>query len=264
MSRQRMGVGAIVFLAVMLFPRVSSADFIDFIWQMSGPRMFTVGAFEWRFPLPQSQPALPQPPAPGAPQPIPLTEKQSVGFYDIPKLTPVKPTGEFHISDAVSTPLPPGVDPRGRRPQAANGEPVPTSWGWFALGVTMYASTGRDSDDARYSPFENFMVAVDPMLQGLLYSSKPVTLYVGAGPSYQLLFGKHFSAFDKFALKIRPIGFILGDRLDVAPTIRVYPHGYSSDEFGNGPRMHYNRPSEIVYGIDTGISFSRRDRLRKD
>jgi hypothetical protein len=35
----------------------------------------------------------------------------------------------------------------------------------------------------------------------------------------------------------------------VAFEIRLYPNGFTADEFGFGPRLDFNRPNETTYGF---------------
>ena len=69
------------------------------------------------------------------------------------------------------------------------------------------------------------------------------------GASYDVLFGKKFSAFDKIGYKFRPFG-ITYKKVNASFTVRWYPNGFTADEFGNAePRLeNVNRKSEVLYG----------------
>ena len=70
----------------------------------------------------------------------------------------------------------------------------------------------------------------------------------GTGVTWGLLFGDNFRRFDKFGYSIVPIE-VSYKKFIVALKIRIYPNGFTDDEFGFGPRLDFNRPAETTYGF---------------
>lgn len=228
MARQRMGVGAVVFLVGMLCPRVSSADMMDVIYKMSGPQLLSVLPFAYRVPLPGA--------GRGLVAGIVKNDKRTFTLWDVVPLVPRPPAGSLDVSS----------------PSAPRT--------WFVLDINAYASTSKDANETtKYDGWGVKMLAVEPRYDRLLYTSSRLTLYAGAGVSYGVLWGDDFSTFDKFAFKFRPVGIMLFDTIDLGFNIRVYPNGYTSDEF-HQTASHYARPAEAVYGFSGGVAWSKKSK----
>ena len=134
----------------------------------------------------------------------------------------------------------------------ALGITPPESHGPFiSLNGSYFFSTDRDSATQKYDWLDVQMVAFEP---GVAFRSigntaaKDVRIHHGVGVSYNFLFGRNFKSFDKFAFTFSPFDFAYKD-FAVGLTIRLYPNGFTDDEFGFGPRVSYDRPPETVYGM---------------
>ena len=124
--------------------------------------------------------------------------------------------------------------------------------------------------------FENQMVAFEPMLEirsftnrvrndNGTYTTGNLSFHHGLiGASYDVLFGKKFSAFDKIGYKFRPFG-ITYKKVNASFTVRWYPNGFTADEFGNAePRLeNVNRKSEVLYGATIGVLWGRTQPKRQ-
>jgi hypothetical protein len=135
------------------------------------------------------------------------------------------------------------LKPESERPKNPHGP-------FLVLGGSGFVSTSKDSDTQQYGWFDANMVAFEP---GVLVFSKPdpedgVRFAHGAGISYGLLFGENFRRFDKFAFSFIPIE-VSYKKIIVAAKIRIYPNGFTDDEFGFGPRLDFDRPAETTWGF---------------
>ena len=123
---------------------------------------------------------------------------------------------------------------------------------WFSVAGGLYTSTGKNTNND-YEAFKVHMLAFEPMVNGISNTSRRVRVYHGAGLTYDFLFGSDFDTFDKAGLKFVPVG-IMFRRLDIGYTFRLYPNGFTSDEFGFGPRVPGgDRPTEGVHGVQFGF-----------
>jgi hypothetical protein len=75
-----------------------------------------------------------------------------------------------------------------------------------------------------------------------------VRIYHGVGFTWDYLIVKDARNFDKFGYKFTPID-VAYKQWAVALEIRLYPNGFTADEFGFGPRLNFNRPNETTYGF---------------
>ena len=127
----------------------------------------------------------------------------------------------------------------------------------LALDATAYTSTGKSSGTHDY-PFGRIgMVAVEPMLEvrSCCTDEAGFSVHHGVGLSYDFLFGRHFSRFNNFGVKITPIG-ITFKKFSAAYNVRVYPHGFTADEFGLGPQLFgLSRPRETLHGFSVDYDF---------
>jgi len=126
---------------------------------------------------------------------------------------------------------------------------------WVALDSAAYFSTGKDSGSLEFDWFGTGMLAFEPLLTVRSYGDggEGLSVHHGLiGLSYDFLFGKDFSRFDKVGLKFTPIG-VTYKGVTASFNLRVYPNGFTPDEFGFGPRQHdLSRPSETVIGFSVG------------
>jgi|KBSMisStaDraftv2_1062788.scaffolds.fasta_scaffold39477_5 hypothetical protein len=105
------------------------------------------------------------------------------------------------------------------------------------------------------------MIAFEPMLEMRSYSSrdKAVDYHHGLiGISWDLPYGADHSSFDKFGLKFRPIGITIKKKWNMSYTLRLYPNGFTNDEFGIGdPVPNANRDAEVLHGFTFGYVWGR-------
>ncbi len=126
---------------------------------------------------------------------------------------------------------------------------------WLSIDTGFYTGTGKDSDGNVFKPFKNNMIAFEPMLEMRSYKSidQKVMYHHGLiGISWDYLVGADHESFDKFGLKFRPVGVTFG-RYNLSYTLRLYPNGFTPDEFGIVPREPgLNRGSEVLHGFTFG------------
>ncbi len=124
---------------------------------------------------------------------------------------------------------------------------------WFSLEAGLYSTTGRDTNN-EYDAFTVHMLAVEPTVEVRSLRGDDIMLYHGAGLTYNVLFGRDFDRFDKAGIKLRPLA-VAYRNWDFAYNLRLYPNGFTSDEFGFGPRVDVSRPFEAVHGFSLGYSW---------
>jgi len=128
---------------------------------------------------------------------------------------------------------------------------------WLSIDTGPYFSTGKNSENIDFEAFRTWMVVVEPMVEirSLTSPGGNFMLHHGLfGASYDVLFGPDFDTFDKMGLKFRPVGVTIYKKINASFTMRWYPHGFTSDEFGIGPRLpNRDRDSETVYGFNIGV-----------
>ena len=135
---------------------------------------------------------------------------------------------------------------------------------YFSVGGSAFVSTSRDSESGvDYRWFDIGMVALEPSVSFNSANSRSGNVHVfhGVGPTYDVLFGirRDFSTFDKFGIRVTPVEVDFDkQRILIALTLRLYPNGFTDDEFGVGERRDYNRPFESVVGVSFGYSFKNR------
>jgi hypothetical protein len=118
------------------------------------------------------------------------------------------------------------------------------------LGGEYAFSTWKNAGDVDYALFKIHRLAFTPELSYELVRGTPTCpgIYAGAGITWERFFGADFKPFDKFGLTLTPLELILRQKYSVAIKIRVYPNGFTPDEFGFGPRLDYDRPTEVAFG----------------
>jgi hypothetical protein len=127
---------------------------------------------------------------------------------------------------------------------------------YLFLGSELQFSTGlNDADGSDYRVGQIWRAAVTPGVSYRAFQARDVPIYIGAGLSWDVLFGKDFSAFDKFAISVTPAEAIFRQKHALAFKLRIYPNAYTSDEFGFGPRQDYNRPMEVAWGFSYSYLF---------
>jgi hypothetical protein len=106
------------------------------------------------------------------------------------------------------------------------------------------------------------MIAFEPILEMRSYSSRDgaVDYHHGLiGISWDLLLSPDYPSFDKFGLKFRPVGITIKKKWNMSYTLRLYPNGFTTDEFGIGPPVvNPNREAEVLHGFTFGWIWGNR------
>jgi hypothetical protein len=136
---------------------------------------------------------------------------------------------------------------------------------WLSIDTGVYTGTGKDSDGHSFRPFKDNMLAFEPMFEIRSYTSRDSKVdwsHGLIGISWDLLKGARYDAFDKFGIKFRPVGVTIhqGEHSWTASyTLRVYPNGFTSDEFGIGPPVvNPNREAEVLHGFTFGFVWPQK------
>jgi hypothetical protein len=127
---------------------------------------------------------------------------------------------------------------------------------FFVLGGSILASTGRDSDTQSYDWGEIWMVALQPGVAVRSYenATKTVQVHHAVGVEYDVLFGRDIRRFDKFAMTVTLVD-VSYKKVTAGLKYRLYPNGFTDDEFKPGPRESMDRPFEAVLGFTFGVIF---------
>lgn len=127
---------------------------------------------------------------------------------------------------------------------------------WLSLEGGAYVSTGHDVDGQDYEFGKTYMLAFDPMIEIQTVSRPKWGMYHGVmGASYNFLVGEGFRKFTNVGFKLRPIGVIIANRLNIAYNLRLYPSGFTADQFGRLPVVPESTKPEAVHGISVGYRF---------
>src|SRR5215203_872946 len=146
---------------------------------------------------------------------------------------------------------------------------------WWSLGGAVYTSTGKNAGSTDYRAWENWMVAVEPMLELRSRGTEADNLrvYHGvAGLTLNYLFRAglredrnagptipgDYDSFFNWGVKVTPIELEYR-RFSVGANVRWYPDGVSADQFGVGAEFQGDRPSEFTYGVSVGWVIWRKE-----
>jgi hypothetical protein len=216
-SQSHLRTFGIALLALLAFPSAGRADLIDFIWDMSGPQMVGKGLIHCEYDLQASNRGQ------GSNRGPDSDRGCKYAFRDVSREG--QRLGLWRIT----------------------------------LDTTAYLSTGKSAGGNQYKWGSVGMVAVEPMLEvrSCCTDNKLLSVHHGVGLSYDFLFGQHFSRFNKFGLKITPLGIKFNKKISAAYNVRLYPHKFTPDEFGFGPRLPdlsrgFEKP---VQGVSIYFSF---------
>lgn len=210
---RRLAICGAVMIATFAFPGYARAGLADIIWEMSGPQMIGV-LVRCRVPLHE-----------GATQ------------------------------CGVQLPLNP--EPKA----AANGQPA-REVVWLALEGGAYVSTGHNSGGNDYKFGHIGMLTFEPMIEfgfagdiarAYEKDSEIGAVYGGIGPMINRFLVKGpAESFTKYGIKLRPIAIAFsGWALEY--NIRIYPEGFTPDQFGFGPPRDFDRPFEAVQSISVSV-----------
>src|SRR5262245_44245158 len=148
--------------------------------------------------------------------------------------------------------------------RAAPGMRIAGQGGQSRVHLTLeggpYFSTGKNEGGQNYVFFKIGMLAFDPMLEVESVSRPGFSMYHGVlGVSYNFLFGSGVDAFTNVAFKLRPIGIAFpvgrGWKLEVEYNLRLYPNGFTADEFGKTPVVPASTTTEAVNSFSFGLRF---------
>jgi len=134
---------------------------------------------------------------------------------------------------------------------------------FLVLGGGIFGSTGKDSATQHYDWGEVWMVALDAGVAVRSYTCAgadgrdEVQVHHGVGVTYNRLFGHDFRPFDKFAITITPIDIAV-KRVAVGIKLRMYPNGFTDDEFKPVPVVSQNRPFETTVGFTVSLILDRK------
>ena len=218
--RWRLVLGGLVLASLLGFPATATAGIMDIIWEMSGPQMIG-GVIRCRFPFDDTY-------------------------------------AKCELS----------VTAANKAERIARNE-----WEerlWFALEGGVLTSTGHNardrSGDIDYKFGRIWMLGVEPILEGSWKgdikeasesgSGKGV-VYHGAGLFYNRFIVHDAKPLNKAGVKLRPIG-IMYSGWGLEYNIRLYPRGFTPDEFGFGDRIEgVKRPFEAVHSVGILLPWPR-------
>ena len=228
MLPRRLAICCAVMLATLVFPTHARAGLMDIIWEMSGPQM------------------------------IGTLVRCRIPFNDARKTCEVKVV----------------LTPDGR----IKHENV-----WLALEGGAYVSTGLNNGGTDYKFGRIGMFAFEPMLEfryaGDIAAAnekprKPTqsvaqgtqntqpesprwgAVYGGVGLMINRFVVKGSApSFTKYGVKVRPIAITYGG-WTVEYNLRLYPDGFTPDQFGFGPPVSENHPFEAVQSIGVTIPWA--------
>jgi hypothetical protein len=137
---------------------------------------------------------------------------------------------------------------------------------WFAIEGGVYTSTGHNSGGNDYKAWDIWMFAFEPMLEfrydgdiSAAYdrpapgTSGVGAVYGGIGPLINRFVVKgEPESFTKYGIKLRPIAIAYAGWA-IEYNIRLYPDGFTPDQFGFGTPTDANRPFEAVQSISISV-----------
>jgi hypothetical protein len=101
------------------------------------------------------------------------------------------------------------------------------------------------------------MISLDPTVDVRSYTrGADFRLYQGGGLTLHYVFGVGHKPFFKPGIKLTPIA-VEYKRWTVAANVRLYPDGFTPDQFGKAPRVHGDRPREFTFGAGVSYVLSR-------
>ena len=137
---------------------------------------------------------------------------------------------------------------------------------WLTFDTIGYVSTGKNSDSLDFHDFDSYMVAIEPMVEMRSFTNAGknalgdkvkgtgnLSFHHGlVGLSYDVLFGKEFSAFDNVGIKFRPVG-VTYKNFNAAFNLRWYPDRFTAAQFGMvDPTPSDPESSEWLWGFSAG------------
>ncbi len=128
---------------------------------------------------------------------------------------------------------------------------------WVLLPAGGYVSTGQNADMGEFGFGDVRMLALEPTVEVRSLNPRGFVLHHGViGLSYMVVGGSGFNRFDKLGLKFVPVGVTFANGFNIAYNLRVFPNGFTPDEFGVGPRLpDLERKTETVHGVIVGWGY---------
>jgi hypothetical protein len=124
---------------------------------------------------------------------------------------------------------------------------------YFGLAGTYHFSTGKNSGDIEYRAFRHHMLSLEPTVDVRSYErGENFRLYQGGGLTLNYVFGVGHKPFLKPGIKLTPIA-VEYKNWSVAANVRLYPDGFTPDQFGKAPPLQSDRPREFTFGV--GVSY---------
>ena len=218
----RIAVVGTLLIALLGAPRPSEAGLLEIIWEMSGPQMlgYTYGC-----------------------------------LYSLS-------TKEFKQCGLDRNPI---AQHSSSRPDTTNKK-LP----FIDFSAGIYGSTGVDSRTQHYNWWEIGMVELGTGLSFRSYqtggpTNDDVRVNHGFGIAYERVFGRGIEgfnnggidAFNKFAFTVTPVDVTL-NKIAFGIKLRLYPHGFTDDEFKAGLPPADDRPFE------TTVAFTFSFIVKKD
>jgi hypothetical protein len=210
---RRIAIVSTLLIALLGAPRPSEAGLLDIIWEMSGPQMlgFVHGCL-------------------------------------------------FSLNNYKWEQCRFGPNPTAQYPTTrANTERAKNPFLGFSAGI--YGSTGLDSSTQPYRWFEIGMLELTTGLAFRSYetggpNNDDVRVYHGFGVAYERFFGRSIKdfnngaiqGFNKFAITVTPVDVTL-NRVAFGIRMRLYPEGFTDDEFKAGLPPADNHPFEATVGF---------------
>lgn len=127
----------------------------------------------------------------------------------------------------------------------------------------LYGSTGKNSNGIEYEAGEAWMFAFDPVIElvhhdNWAFGADRAEIYHGVGFSYNRLFGggEDWDAFNKVAIKVRPLGVRFG-RNNIEVDMRIYPNRFNPSDFGKVSLIPESTGGEVVWSLSYGIAIGK-------
>jgi hypothetical protein len=140
-------------------------------------------------------------------------------------------------------------------------------WVWLALEGGVYVSTGLNNHGIDYEAGHIGMIAFEPMLEfsygrgvdmvnANRRGSDVGAVYFGAGPMINHFLVRGSPPFVKYGIKLRPIAITFSG-WTISYNLRLYPDGFTPDEFTSLTPAKIGRPFEAVQSVSVSIPWLR-------
>ena len=136
----------------------------------------------------------------------------------------------------------------------------------FSAGI--YGSTSEDSATQKYKWWEIGMVELGTGLSFRSFNppDNHVRVHHGFGVVYERLFGRGIEGFNngairpfnKFAFTVTPVDVTINDKVAFGIKLRLYPDGFTDDQFKAGLPPAENRPFETTVGFTFSLIFKQK------